>query len=213
MLPPSPQQPIQARSRKTQQNLVDALERLLSSKSIGELTVAEIAAQAGVTTGAIYRRFKDKQDLLRAAFDRFLEKTEENGARLMLEGAELGNRELLKLVIEGTLHFTLQHLDIMRAASALNDMPSFERMRSARNLTADIVAERLVTSALPVGVLKHRVRFTLRLVTAVVRDTFLAGPGAHGIDSSVDNYLDEHKDAMDQLVSDLMETSVPYLQI
>lgn len=64
--------PVQERSQKTEQNLLDALEKLLVKKSITDLTVAEIAAEAGVTTGAIYRRFKDKQHLLQSAFIRFL---------------------------------------------------------------------------------------------------------------------------------------------
>ena len=72
-------QPVQDRSKKTQQALLDALERLLAEKTINELTVAQIAAEAGVTTGAIYRRFKDKKDLLHAAFDRFLEETADTG--------------------------------------------------------------------------------------------------------------------------------------
>jgi len=173
----------------------------------------EIASEAGLTTGAIYRRFKDKRDLLRAAFDRFLEKTEDNSARLTSEGQDLADRDLLRLVIEGTLNFTLEHIVIMRAASSLNDLPSFERMRAARNLAADALAARLSTSSLPTRELNRRVRFTLRLVTAVGRDTFLAGAGASGTATSLDGYLDEHQESMKQLSLDLMYTAVAYLQI
>jgi len=162
-----------------------------------------------VTTGAIYRRFRDKQDLLRAAFDRFLEKTEENGVRLIAEGKEMDDRELVRYAIEGTLLFTLQNIAIMRAASSLNDLASFERMRSARNLVADIVARRLTTSGLPPEVLQHRTRFTFRMVTAVGRDTFLAGPGASDVGASGADHLSEKNDIIQQLVSDLMDTTAP----
>lgn len=213
MSPPSPRKPLQARSQKTEQDLVTALEQLLSSKSISELTVAEIAIEAGVTTGAIYRRFRDKQDLLRAAFDRFLEKTEENGGRLVSEGKEMDDRELMRHAIEGTLHFTLQNIAIMRAASSLNDLASFERMRSARNLVADIVAKHLTSSGLAPEELQHRARFTFRTVTAVGRDTFLAGAGASGAGLSAVDHLNEKNEIIQQLVSDLMDTTTPYLQI
>ena len=210
---PSTQKPAQARSRKTEQELITALERLLSSKAIGELTVAEIAAEAGLTTGAIYRRFKDKQDLLRAAFDRFLEKTEKNSAHLATKGATLENRDLLRLVIGGTLQFTLENIAIMRAASSLNDIPSFGRMKEARNVAADALAEQLTTSSLPADELKRRVRFILRMATAVGRDTFLAGPGAGGMESPSESQLLEPRESMKQLVDDLTDTSVAYLQI
>lgn len=213
MSPPSPRKPLQARSQKTEQNLVTALEQLLCSKSISELTVAEIAIEAGVTTGAIYRRFRDKQDLLRAAFDRFLEKAEENGGRLVSEGKEMDDRELMRHAIEGTLHFTLQNIAIMRAASSLNDLASFERMRSARNLVADIVAKHLASSGLPPEELQHRARFTFRVVTAVGRDTFLAGPGASGAGLATADHLNEKNQIIQQLASDLMDTTTPYLQI
>ena len=70
---PTNQRPKQARSLRTEQALLDALEALLSRKSFVDLTVSELAREAGLTTGAIYRRFKDKEDVLRAAFQRFYE--------------------------------------------------------------------------------------------------------------------------------------------
>lgn len=210
---PASQAPTQDRSRKTREELIDALERLLSDKSIGELTVAEIASEAGMTTGAIYRRFKDKQDLLRAAFDRFLEKTEQSSSRLATEAGALSDRELLRMVIESTLKFTRDHIPIMRAASSLNDLPSFERMSKARQRIADEISELLGSSSLPHGELNRRIRFTLRVVTAVGRDTFLAGPGATQATSETDKELGMGKKAMDQLVNDLFDTSASYLEI
>jgi AcrR family transcriptional regulator len=46
--------------------MLDAAESLLESKSFDALSVAEVAARAGVTIGAFYARFADKEALLEA---------------------------------------------------------------------------------------------------------------------------------------------------
>lgn len=49
---------MQSRSRQTRDRLVDALERLLRTRDFGDLNVADLAAEAEVSPGAIYRRFE-----------------------------------------------------------------------------------------------------------------------------------------------------------
>jgi AcrR family transcriptional regulator len=56
----------QARSTATYRRLLDAAETLLESQSFDAVSVAEIARRAGVTTGAFYARFADKEALLEA---------------------------------------------------------------------------------------------------------------------------------------------------
>jgi AcrR family transcriptional regulator len=63
--------PQQSRSQATLERLLDAAERVLASKSFGEATLAEIVEEAGVTVGAFYRRFPDKDALLHHLDDRF----------------------------------------------------------------------------------------------------------------------------------------------
>lgn len=60
---------LQERSRKTQAAIVDALERLLRHKSFEEVSVAEIAREAGISVGAVYRRFENKDALIPVLFD------------------------------------------------------------------------------------------------------------------------------------------------
>lgn len=67
MPPPSPSQlkpPLQARSVASYERLVEAARAVLAQKSFDEATVAEIAARAGLTVGAFYARFEDKESLL-----------------------------------------------------------------------------------------------------------------------------------------------------
>ena len=56
--------PQQVRSRRTLDLILDATEQVLETKTFGEATLAEIMDRAGVTVGAFYRRFPDKDALL-----------------------------------------------------------------------------------------------------------------------------------------------------
>src|SRR6476619_3790713 len=56
--------PQQSRSQETLDRILDAAEQVLDAKAFGEATLAEIMERAGVTVGAFYRRFPDKDALL-----------------------------------------------------------------------------------------------------------------------------------------------------
>jgi AcrR family transcriptional regulator len=71
--------PRQTRSQMTLDRILDAAERVLDEKSFTEATVAEIMTRAGVTVGAFYRRFPDKDALLHLLDDRFFREMKERG--------------------------------------------------------------------------------------------------------------------------------------
>jgi AcrR family transcriptional regulator len=64
----------QSRSQKTQELLLDAAEALFSEKGADATSVADVAAQAGCSVGAVYHHFRDKKALLYALFDRMSER-------------------------------------------------------------------------------------------------------------------------------------------
>ena len=70
--------PQQSRSQETLDRILDAAEQVLAEKAFGEATLAEIMERAGVTVGAFYRRYPDKNALLRHLDERFFD---EMGAR------------------------------------------------------------------------------------------------------------------------------------
>ncbi|MFL5615342.1 MAG: TetR/AcrR family transcriptional regulator [Gemmatimonadaceae bacterium] len=75
--------PRQVRSQETLHRILDAAERVLDEKSFTEATVAEIMIRAGVTVGAFYRRFPDKDALLHFLDERFFHEVGERGEALL----------------------------------------------------------------------------------------------------------------------------------
>jgi AcrR family transcriptional regulator len=60
----------QSRSAKTQAALLDAAEALILEKGTEATSIADIAARAGYSVGAVYHHFKDKKALFYALFHR-----------------------------------------------------------------------------------------------------------------------------------------------
>lgn len=58
--------PVQVRGNETIQDALAAASRLLATASLGELTTTRIAAEAGISVGALYRFFPDKQAIVDA---------------------------------------------------------------------------------------------------------------------------------------------------
>jgi AcrR family transcriptional regulator len=65
--------PRQARSQETLGRILDAAEALVTEKGFEDATVAEIVGRAGSSVGAFYTRFHDKDGLLYALYERYLE--------------------------------------------------------------------------------------------------------------------------------------------
>ena len=74
---PAPAHPaaVQKRSRRTEDNLLTAAARVLDREGLDAATVPRIAAEARLSPASIYRRFADKDDLLRATFLRVVADT------------------------------------------------------------------------------------------------------------------------------------------
>ncbi|MGW4524376.1 TetR/AcrR family transcriptional regulator [Amycolatopsis sp. NPDC004378] len=64
--------PQQARSRESLRKVLAAAEHVLAGQGLDEFTVAAVAEQAGLSVGAIYRRFAGKEQLLYAVKDELL---------------------------------------------------------------------------------------------------------------------------------------------
>jgi len=84
----TPNPPKQPRAIRTRNNLILALERLLRSDEFENISVQDIAKDAGVAVGSVYSHFKDKTAFLEALLAFWREQVE-----AQLEIAEAQNTE------------------------------------------------------------------------------------------------------------------------
>src|SRR5437899_2360739 len=69
--------PQQARSRESLRKLLKAAAAVLAHHGVDGATIPRIAAHAGLTPGAVYRRFKDKDALFESVILGILERQQE----------------------------------------------------------------------------------------------------------------------------------------
>src|SRR6202041_1201470 len=91
--------PQQARSRESTRKLLRAAAEVLGQHGVEGTTIPRIAQHAGLTPGAIYRRFPDKDALLETVIIRTLERQDER-LRMMLTPAMAGQIPLAVLAEE-----------------------------------------------------------------------------------------------------------------
>ncbi|MFJ2060119.1 TetR/AcrR family transcriptional regulator [Streptomyces sp. NPDC087908] len=117
-------EPRQARSAATLARVLRAAEEIACDSGLEEMTIAGVAQRAGVAVGTIYRRFEDKEQLLRALTERMLERREEYVAE-RLRAAEPS----LSGVMDAFAHALLESF-----ADNSNLFPELLRTRGARSL-------------------------------------------------------------------------------
>jgi AcrR family transcriptional regulator len=179
--------PKQARSRQTLSRLLDAAEALLSEEGAEGATVPAIARRAGVSVGVIYRRFSDKDDLLRAVYERFFHRIEEsNAAALMLPVLNtLPPERLVRGVVTGMVVGYRHYRGILRALTLYaQNHPDAEFRRHAEQLSRSSVPHLVAV------ILRHRrsighpdpdaaVPFALMTVAWILRGVLLEDESWH----------------------------------
>ena len=128
---PSPRRaPVQLRSQQTVQRVLDAASALLQRVSLDEITTTRIAEEAGLSIGALYRFFPDKQSIIDAIAVRHVENFK----------AEVEPR-LLKLVVRDVAG--LKKFDPARVLDAvvdayivyLDEHPDFRTISFGRHIS------------------------------------------------------------------------------
>lgn len=97
-----------AEALQTRHKLLDAAETVFLRQGVSRTSLAEIAAEAGATRGAIYWHFKDKTDLFQAMMERVIWPLEE-ALRLASEAQANGDNSLQRMcnLMQTALHKTV----------------------------------------------------------------------------------------------------------
>src|SRR5262245_3967562 len=127
----------QSRSRESLQRLLEAAANVLDERGLEGATIPRIAARAGLSPGAVYRRFPDKDALLQTVILTELEQNDENAKTLLTP----------KFAEQGSLqHFAKQF--IQNSLLALRQNPTLKRALDHYVLTHPNVAFRKKVSKL-----------------------------------------------------------------
>lgn len=131
-------EPRQSRSQDTQERLLSALVSLLEEKFFEQITIRDLATRAGVSSGTIYRRFKDKDALLPVLYQRL--------NRDMLDWSESCwvelDRSRKSSVIDCLRHLVSEHVRFYRQhVAVLRTVYLYMRLRGELSLE-DVDAQR-----------------------------------------------------------------------
>jgi AcrR family transcriptional regulator len=134
----------QRRSAETTERLLEAAEGILRHEGIDAATLRAIADRAGVSIGIVYRRFRDKDAVLRAVYTRFFARTRA-GNRRALDGAPLQTATttaVLTAIVRGIAEGYSRHRDLLRPLVLyVRTHPDPAFRRRARLLNAAVYAD------------------------------------------------------------------------
>ena len=111
--------PMQPRSQRTLEKVLDAASSLLAQIPLEELTTTRIAVEAGISVGTFYRFFPDKQSIVDAVAIRHVEEFRRVLASQVMPNLEQEMRNLndfqparmLNLVVDAYVAYLDQHPD------------------------------------------------------------------------------------------------------
>jgi AcrR family transcriptional regulator len=150
-LPDQPLPAKQQRSRETTERLLLAAEELLRSGGADAATLRAIADRAGVSLSIVYRRFPDKDAVLRAVYTRYFNDVASTNARALtderLQGASL--EQLSAALVAGIANGYRRDPALLRALvlyARTHEDPDFRERAAALNASAFAGIRRLVES-------------------------------------------------------------------
>ena len=103
--------PLQPRSIQTIQRVADAASSLLGRMPLEEVTTTRIATEAGISIGALYRFFPDKQSIMDAVAVRHVGEFRRMLEREMRNLNDFQPARMLNLVVDAYVAYLDQHPD------------------------------------------------------------------------------------------------------
>jgi AcrR family transcriptional regulator len=149
--PDSVYAPKQKRSEKTHAAIIAAARELVMEGGAKSLTITDVAARAGLTTGALYARFRNKESMIEALYqdivqadrkiwDEYVAETEKRQAD-PIESVKEGIRLTVQSIREHGALFRLLSIDVMESAE-LRQLAVDTLEASIRMVQADLLRRR-----------------------------------------------------------------------
>lgn len=191
------------RPRKaTDDEVFEATLRAMARLGPAELTLAEIATEAGLTAGALVQRFGSKRELLLALSNRYA-----GGTREMFDGLRRGRRSplaVLRAYADCVAGLATSPAALARSLSYLQvDLtdPDFRTHLVKHARASRVELEKIIEEAIAAGELARGTdaRQLARTVEAVVGGSMMAwayyeeGPAAHWMRHDLDAVIAPHR--------------------
>ncbi len=179
---------LQDRSKKTASRLLKAAEDILGQRGLEGAAIPEIAKRAGVSPASIYRRFTDKDGLLRAVFEQFFDRSiKANEAALQPERwRNVSLDESVCALISGMVTGYSQNPELLRAVITYGERhpsPAFRRRAAGlRSRSIQGIEEIILLHAKEIRHPQPRkaVQFGMQLVSLALRERVLPTRGKAG---------------------------------
>jgi len=138
-------QPKQERSESTQTLLLDAFAELLRDRGVHEVSVADVAGKAGLTTGAVYARFGDKRGMILAAHRHLTEQAAVQMRAWARKGPRAGAspRDVVRAWVRGASAYSRRLEPVVRLGLALDDPDIAEQARTTLEVSVQTLASML----------------------------------------------------------------------
>jgi AcrR family transcriptional regulator len=143
-----------AKAEETRERILDAALSLFRERGFDETTMRDIAAEAGVATGAAYYYFRSKEELVMAFYVRTAEEAREVIPPLVTRSRDLGKR--IRAIIDTQLQQFEKHRRLMVALVRIGIDPKHplspfgKETSEMRNASIDFFREAIVESKPPV---------------------------------------------------------------
>jgi AcrR family transcriptional regulator len=125
------------RAVRTRKELLTALERLLKRYEFEQISIADIASEAGVAVGSVYNHFKDKTAFLDALLELRIEVITER----LADATEQAEPELPASLAEGVdLAVRSAYAQVMEDAHILRALHTYARLSGAEHPRAKDLA-------------------------------------------------------------------------
>ena len=111
--------PRQERSLATLNRVLDAAEELLVDRRLEDVTLTEILERSGVSVGAFYARFQNRQALIAHIYDRY-DRRQTEGAQRVLDPARWEGRSLeqrVELLCRYSVFIYRQEVGLLRTVA------------------------------------------------------------------------------------------------
>jgi AcrR family transcriptional regulator len=178
---PAPKPPSQKRSRESQRRMLDAAEVVLAKYGLEGAILPRIAAEAGISAANVYRRFRDKDALMAAVFQRLRERSSAGtAAQVNLEMVRpIGLVQFARNIIEGLIRNYRKDSGLSRATVQYSEQHwGAEFVRKTRASEAQSFQKMVDTFMIWRDEIKHPdpeqgVRFGFVMIALVLRELIL----------------------------------------